>query len=274
MKYIGEAAAKLGDAALLNKYYNLVENDPNLARITQDRIAVDALISQARAADICTQAIEKITFMEDGGMEVVIDPTRFLEAKAQLETTDITLRFRNRIGVEEPTPRLTFEDIENLSQLTDSLYVRPAISDYLDRQYIDLGGLANRSMQPQLSESDKTALAGLAVPSSATERFEQIRQSEAASDQVYLLAKASEGDFPTLPPMRNFTTVNPSEIRDQEDADFWKNDRVTREAQDNRERVSSLSDEASRLPSEIEAEEEEMIEGEEIFDMGQAVLSE
>lgn len=105
------------------------------------------------------------------------------------------------------------------------------------------------------------------------ERFEQIRQTEAASDQTYLLANASQTDLPAQVPMRNFTTINPSDLRDKENTDFWKNDRITREAHGDLERAHSVSSEESRLLSEREPDEEEMSDGGETFDIGQAGLS-
>jgi hypothetical protein len=275
MKYLGETAAKLGDAALLDKYYNLVENDPDLARqvvLTQDRIATDALISQARAANICTQAIEKITFTEDGGMEVVIDPARFIEAKDQLETSDIAFGFRSRMIGDEAIPKLTIEDTEYLSKLTAPLYVQPAISDYINRQYIEAGEQAARSMEPPLSEKEKAVLEQLILPSAALESFEHNHQAERASDEAYRYAKASQNDV-VLAPARNFTIINPSDIRDKEETNLWKNDRITREAQGDFECVRSVSDEESRLPSEIEPEEDEMTNDGGTIDIGQAGLS-
>lgn len=274
VKTIGETAAKIGDAELLDKFHRIVEADPKLAESigeTAERVAARSLLTQTRAAEASMKAVEQVIQTEAGTVQIELNAAKFIEAQNLIKTGEVAQDWQNRL--EMSRPKLNLQETSQMEEMMKSIG-QPELDQFVNQQYAQIGGQMMKPIQSQeLTAAEQALLKQMTLPQDVIQRFEQIAQSEATTDRLYQEAEkaiASNAQFQNTG--QTFQTVNPGDMQEAASREFWKNDRAMREglSQTELNRNRTIQAEAEKV---IEVEAIEAAEAAEEVEAVEAVIA-
>ena len=239
IKQIGAIATEIGDASEVKEYYDLVTDDVEFAAAvgeTEERISADFFLAQARAANQANNAIEGITPLSDGSINVELNPAQLTQAINSFRAADAFEEFQSPASEKSIIRSFSLEEIRQTGQF---LAANNQVNDLLNNQVYTIANDLMKNLQPPLSSTEQKIFKEMAFTPETQARFESIARSETFLDDMSRQAELAAGtETPFRMQAHNSTFSNPNDETEAKEVKFWKDDRERREARIAQERAA------------------------------------
>lgn len=240
MKEIGRTALETGEAQETKKYYDLVKKDTLFAAAvgeTDELASVKFFLAEARAARESNNAIEQITPLGDGSINVELNPARLTQAINSFRTADVFEESQAAAAKKSVIRSLSLEDISQTGQF---LAANNQLADALNNQVYTIANDLMKNLQPPPNQIELEALKNPIFSQDFSSRFEQINRSERFLDDMSRQAElGAANSIPYQLQARNSTLINPNDALEAEEMRFWEDDRTQRESKIAEEHAAS-----------------------------------
>lgn len=240
MKQIGKLAVETSDAKATEEFYNLIRKDAEFAAAigeTEERLAAGFFLAEARAVCQSNNAIEQITPLNDGSINIELNPAHLTQAIDSFRTVDAYEEFQPAIDERSVIRSLSLEEI---SQAEQFLPANNQIAEFLDNQTSIIAKGLMENLEPPLNQSEQEMLERWTLTQEVHSHFERTSPSEQFLDSMERQGEiVIQNQIPFQEMARNFTPVNQYDEAEAEEKQFWRNEREQREERIAREKAQA-----------------------------------
>ena len=206
IQQVGETAVKTGDASETREYREYLKLDDEFAEslgATEEKLAAETLLAEARAVWQAHQAITAIRPLADGSIEVELDPAQLVSAVEHINTADVLEEFQTQIAEDSALSNLSLDE---MLQIEGLLPENNPLTDTLNNRVADAGYDLMKQFREPLSAAEQQIMKEMTLSTENLNRFEQIRQNEQFLDVMAEQAElAAQNQVPFQQTAQNFT---------------------------------------------------------------------
>ncbi len=248
---------ELGDTKLLENRLIMLSRNTKMAQAidqTPERMLAKILISQAENVESASKVIENFKQNNENEIEVELNIVQLIKTGYQIETSNL-LENQLSKNCEEFTPIFKHEEIGQANEIIKkNIYLQESrFEKYIRSENYEFG----KEVLKQLNKPYTAAeINFLELDNEIIEKFAQIERRNAFMDAQLKEIENCKVEIPTQSP--TIKTYYESDLREEKERDFWRNDRLNREAKIATERrevfENSTKDEQKAILAKEDAE--------------------